>query len=229
MNYSKDSFWYDDEVLNSVNRYEEMLKNRTRCFFDVHEFEDIIDYYLDSKNFTKATIAASHANSIYPSATSIKLRMAEILIDTSQPAKALNILDNIGRVESDEYALYLLRGAALNMMRKPREAQRQFEKAISLADENQVAVLYNIGMSFESINQYKVALKYFLKVQMLDPENYYLYYDIAYCHERLDELDKSIECYLKFLAEDPFSEYVWYNLGIVYNKKDDNEKALEAY
>ena len=66
MNYRRDSFWYDDEMLNSVNRYEEMLKNQTHCFFDIHEFEDIIDYYLDSENFTKAAMAANYAAHIYP-------------------------------------------------------------------------------------------------------------------------------------------------------------------
>jgi tetratricopeptide (TPR) repeat protein len=84
-------------------------------------------------------------------------------------------------------------------------------------------------MSFERINQHNIALKYFMKVHAMEPENYFVFYDLAYCYERLDELDKSVVYYQKYLNEDPFSEYVWYNLGIVYNKKDDNEKALEAY
>ena len=229
MNYERDSFWYDDETLSSVHRYEEMVKNHTHCFFDVHEFEDIIDYYLDSENFTEAASAANYAARIYPLATSIQLRMAEIMIDKGQPVKALNILNKLEHLESGEYGIYLLRGAALNMMGKPREAQRQFEKAIAMADEEKAGVLYNIGMSFERINQHKVALKYFSKVHAMEPDNYYVFYDLAYCYERLDDLEKSIAYYRKYLDEDPFSEHVWYNLGIVYNKKDDNEKALEAY
>jgi tetratricopeptide (TPR) repeat protein len=229
MNYRKDSFWYDDEVLSSVSRYEEMLKKRTNCFFDVHEFEDIIDYYLDSENIAEAATAANYAARMYPLASSIQLRMAEILIDKSQPVKALSLLNKLEHLESGEYGIYLLRGAALNMIGKPREAQRQFEKAISMADENKAEVLYNIGMSFERINQHNIALKYFMKVHAMEPENYFVFYDLAYCYERLDQIDKSIVYYHKYLDEDPFSEYVWYNLGIVYNKKDDNEKALEAY
>ena len=229
MNYRRDSFWYDDEVLSSVNRYEEMMRKHTRYFFDVHEFEDIIDYYLDSENIAEATTAANYAARIYPLASSIQLRMAEIMIDNSQPVKALTLLNNLEHLESGEYGVYLLRGAALNMIGKPKEAQRQFEKAISMADENKAEVLYNIGISFERINQYNIALKYFMKVHAMEPENYFVFYDLAYCYERLDELDKSIVNYQKYLDEDPYSEYVWYNLGIIYNKKDENEKALEAY
>ncbi len=229
MNYRRDSFWYDDEMLNSVSRYEEMLKNHTHCFFDVHEFEDIIDYYLDTEDFTQASMVADYAVRIYPSASSIQLRMAEILIDKSQPVKALSMLNKLEHLESGEYGVYLLKGAALNMLGKPREAQRQFEKAISLADENKAEVLYNIGISFERINQHKVALKYFMKVQAMEPDNYYVYYDLAYCYDRLNDMEKSIDYYHRYLDEDPFSEHVWYNLGIVYNKTDENEKALDAY
>ena len=96
MNYRRDDFWYDDEVLSSVNRYEDMLKNHTRHFFDVHEFEDIIDFYLDSENFAEAASAANYAARIYPLASSIKLRMAEILIDKGQPVKALKLLNSSG-------------------------------------------------------------------------------------------------------------------------------------
>jgi len=229
MNYESDSYWYDDEVLNSVSRYEDMRRKHTHYFFDVHEFEDIIDYYLDSENIAEAASAANYAARIYPLASSIKLRMAEILLDKGQPVKALNLLNKLEHLDADEYGIYLLRGAALNMIGKPKEAQRQFEKAISMADENKAEVLYNIGMSFERINQHNIALKYFLKVHALEPENYFVYYDLAFCFERLNELDKCIAYYLKYLDEDPFSEHVWYNLGIVYNKKEDNEKAIEAY
>ena len=206
-----------------------MLKNHTHCFFDVHEFEDIIDYYLDTENFAQASKVADYAVHIYPSALSIQLRKAEILIDKSQPVKALKVLNKLEHLESGEYGVYLLKGAALNMLGKPREAQRQFEKAISLADENKAEVLYNIGISFERINQYRAALKYFMKVHVMEPDNYFVFYDLAYCYERLDEPDKSIDFYLRYLDEDPFSEHVWYNLGIVYNKKGENDKALEAY
>ena len=229
MNHEDDNFWYDDEVLNSVSRYEDMRRKHTHCFFDVHEFEDIIDYYLDSENIAEAATAANYAASIYPLASSIKLRMAEILIDKGQPIKALNLLNKLEHLDSGEYGIYLLRGTALNMIGKPKEAQRQFEKAIAMADENKAEVLYNIAMSFERIHQHNVALKYFLKVRALEPENYFLFYDLAFCYEHLNELDKCIVYYRKYLDEDPFSEHIWYNLGIVYNRINNHEKALEAY
>jgi tetratricopeptide (TPR) repeat protein len=221
--------WYDDEMLNAVNRWEDMIKKHQRRFFDVEELEDIIDYYMETNDFHRAAQAADYAAGLYPTATSIQFRIAEILIDNGQPAKALSLLNKLERLESGDYFVYLLKGTAFNLLGKARDAQRQFEKAISLADEDKIYVLYDIGTSFERINQHKIALKYFLKVHNMDPDNYYVYYDLAYCYDRINELDSSVNYYLKYLDEDPFSEHVWYNLGTVYNKKDEDEKAIEAY
>ena len=141
MDFRRENFWYDDDMLNSVSRYEDMLKNHTRCFFDVHEFEDIIDYYLDTENFSKASMVADYASHIYPSATSIRLRMAEILIDKSQPVKALNILNQLEPLESGEYGIYLLKGAALNMLGKPKLLPEWPEPLISPSFMNKISSL----------------------------------------------------------------------------------------
>ena len=123
MNYGRDSFWFDDEMLSSVSRYEEMLKNHTRHFFDVHEFEDIIDYYLDSENFTEAATAANYAARIYPRALSIQLRMAEILIDKGQPVKALSILNKI-ELRKCVNALPLIGGNARATVQRDNEVKK---------------------------------------------------------------------------------------------------------
>ncbi|MDR1671974.1 MAG: tetratricopeptide repeat protein [Bacteroidales bacterium] len=229
MNFNDEEHWYDGETMDSVHRYEDMMKNHHRYFFDIHEFENIIDYYLDIENLTQAAQVADYASHLYPSSSSIQFRMAEIMIDNGQPTKALALLNELEKLETGEYTVHLLKGAALNVLGKAREAQRQFEKAIALADEDKAQVLYDIGVSFERINQYKMALQYFLKVRAIEPDNYYIYYDLAFCCDRINDLDSSIAYYKKYLDEDPFAEYAWYNLGIVYNRKEDDEKAIEAY
>lgn len=229
MSTEQNWFFDDSDISESVQRYEDMLKNKQSYFFDVHEFEDIIDYYLDSENFGRAAQAAEYASGMYPASTSIQIRIAEILIDKGQPLEALRLLNTLEKLEGGDHQIPLLKGSALVMLGKSREAIRQFEKAVSMADEERGDVLYNIGVAFERVNQYNMALRYFSKAFRQDPDNYYLYYDLAYCYERINELDKSAQNYQKYLDCDPFSEYVWYNLGIVYNRKEDQEKALEAY
>ncbi len=219
-----------DEVFGPVERFEDMVKNRTRCFFDVHEFENIIDYYLDTENFGFAAKAAKYAVEMYPYSTSIQQRISEILIDKGQPVEALGILERIGKLEPDNADILVLKGDALMMTGKVKEARRAYERAYAKADSDEKdAIAFHIGISLEKAEQYHLALRYLQDVALLDPSNYAVYYDLAFCYDKIGKPEKSIEFYNKFLNEDPFSENVWYNLGFAYGVSGQYEKALQAY
>jgi len=57
---------FDEETLEAVKKFERMNKNNERCFFDVIEFESIIDYYIDSNNSSKAIEVADLAAAQHP-------------------------------------------------------------------------------------------------------------------------------------------------------------------
>lgn len=219
-----------DEVFGPVERFEDMVKNHTRCFFDVHEFEAIIDYYLDTENFGFAAKAAKYAVGMYPSSTSIQQRISEILIDKGQPVEALGILERIGKMEPDNADILVLKGDALIMTGKTKEARRVYEKAYARADhDDKDALAFHIGVSLEKAEQYHLALRYLQDVLLLNPQNYAVFYDLAFCYDKIGKSDKSIEYYNKYLNEDPFSENVWYNLGFSYGVSEQFEKSLQAY
>jgi len=44
----------EDEFRQVLERFEDMVERKSAYFFDVEEFELIIDYYLDIRNFKKA-------------------------------------------------------------------------------------------------------------------------------------------------------------------------------
>jgi hypothetical protein len=54
MQEHRDAYYNEEDIIRSINRYEDMLKQNAVSFFDIHEFEYIIDYYLDTHNFQKA-------------------------------------------------------------------------------------------------------------------------------------------------------------------------------
>ena len=47
MEEEKYGFVHDSEVEEVILRFEKMRKNKETCYFDVIEFEAIIDYYLE--------------------------------------------------------------------------------------------------------------------------------------------------------------------------------------
>ena len=53
MEDDKYGFSYEEEVKHAVQKFERMRKNNENYFFDVIEFETIIDYYIESNNSIK--------------------------------------------------------------------------------------------------------------------------------------------------------------------------------
>ncbi len=50
----------------SIQRYNEMLFKQKAYYFDVHEFEEIVDYFIDKQDWVKALEAIKYSkNSIH--------------------------------------------------------------------------------------------------------------------------------------------------------------------
>jgi len=230
MDEERDWLFESDEVLDTIRRFEDMIKKRAQYFFDVYEFEEIINYYIEIDNFSKAVSAAEYGHRLYPDSTTIQLKIAHLLIDRGKAAESIGILNKIELIEQSNYEVYILKGSAYNLLGKTSEAMKHFDKAISLShNENRETILYNIGLSFENQNNYESAIHYFKDAFKVDPTNSTILYDLAFCYDHISQYDKSIYYYNKFIDEDPYSEHAWFNLGTVFNKAGDFEKAIEAY
>jgi|GEM_PF-209395 len=224
-----DNYQEEDETLEVVKRYREMIANNENAFFDLYEYEFIIDYFVEQFNFKDAVSAVNHALVQHPYATSVKLKYIQLLIETGKPGKALGIIRNIQEAEASNYELFLAKGIALNLTGKFREAKSVFDKAISLSQENREEVAYNIAQSYMQIGKHSHAVNYLQLAFEINKENVLVLYDLALNYEKLDIPDRSIEYYKRYLDLDPFAEHVWNNLALLYSSIEDFTKAAEAF
>jgi len=119
-----DNYQEEDESLEVVKRYRDMLLHKSHAYFDLFEYEFIIDYFADRFNYKDAIDAVKHALNHHPYASSIKLRYIQLLIETGKPARALGMIRCIGEAEASNYELFLAKGIALNLTGKFREAKK---------------------------------------------------------------------------------------------------------
>jgi tetratricopeptide (TPR) repeat protein len=219
----------ENELRQVLERYEEMLEKRTSCFFDVQEFELIIDYYLDIRNFRKAYDAVEIAKRQHPGSSEIIIKLIQIYLENGNPSDALEKINELKEWEKENPEVNLLKGTALAQLGKIKEAEKLFDAALEKTEEDKVDILINISIAFENARKYKLAIKYLKSALELEPDNLSVLYDLGFYYERLHNYSASIEFYNKYLDEDPFSDNVWYNLGVVYYKISKPLKALEAY
>jgi|WetSurMetagenome_2_1015567.scaffolds.fasta_scaffold09985_6 tetratricopeptide (TPR) repeat protein len=224
-----DHFYDDEETLDLLRRYKEMLLQNNTEFFDLYEFESIIDYFTEQYNFNDAIIVVCIAIKQHPNASSMKLRYAQLLIETLKPGKALRILRSIGTAETDNYEFFLARGIALNMTGKTSEAEVSFNQSLKMSDGLKDEIAYSISQSYMQYGAYPIAIKYLLLAYHYNKTNILVLYDVALCFEKLNETDRSISFYRKYLDIDPFAEHVWHSLGNLYTKNSDFKKAVKAY
>jgi tetratricopeptide (TPR) repeat protein len=219
----------EDDFRQVLERYEDMVERKSSYFFDVEEFELIIDYYLDIRNFKKANEAVEIATKQHPGSGEIIIKHIQIFLETNQPSQAIDKLKEIPEWDMENAEIYLLRGTALAQLGKIPEAEKQFDIALARTEEDKVEILINISMAFENARKFNLAIKYLRIAFAIEPENLTILYDLGFYYERMHEYATSIEFYNKYLDEDPFSDNVWYNLGVVYYKINQPKKALEAY
>src|SRR6056297_339960 len=229
MSEKNEQIFENEEFLVLLRKYEKMKNSENSTFFDVEEFEQIIDYYLDEFEYENAAEAAEHGTLQHPASVEIKYKVVHIYLEQGMGRQALDMLDHIPTWEHANAEFYYLKGTAFCITGKIHDAEKNFDKGLSISTEDHFEALLNIAIAFENARQYRHAIKYLEQAHEISPDYLSVIYDLGYFNERLDNFTKSVEYYQEYLDRDPFSENVWYNLGVAYYKLDQPEKAIEAY
>ncbi len=229
MEEEKYGFSFEEEVRNAVQKFERMRKNNESYFFDVIEFESIIDFYIENNNSLKAFEAATLASEQHPNSVSIQLRKARVLLDKGRAVETLTILRKLENIEPGNHEIYIAKGTAMGMLGDIQGAKKMFDYSLTLDSDDTENILFAITSVLQNLNYYEHLIPYMLKLTELEPEFFAHLYDLAYAYEKTEDYENSIYYYLKYLEEEPFSDSAWYNLGIIHSKLGQYEKAMEAY
>ncbi len=224
-----ENYYDDEETLELLRRYKEMIDNKHHDFFDLYEFENLINYYTEQYNFKDALKVIAVAIKQHPTSTTLKLRHAQLLIESFKPARALRILKSIMHEEASNTELHLAMGIAYNMIGKFANARQSFNRTLKYCNDLKDEVAYNIAQSFMQLNLLNEAVKYLLLAHYYNNSNILVLYDLGMCYERLGNNEKAAVWYNKYLDLDPFAEHVWNNLGIIYSALGNFRQAEEAF
>jgi tetratricopeptide (TPR) repeat protein len=216
-------------VLPSVRKYEEMLKHKTIVFFDVSDFEEIIDFYINQNNTIKAWKAINYATSQFPAAESIFIRKAQLLIDSDNAEKSINVLDTILAINKYNLEAIILKGIAFLKLGTINKAIGQFEKTIKYAKKDS-KVYHSIGLIFCNAGSFELAHHYFKKACLLSQtQDEILFFDYASCLIRLDKYKESIFFLQKALKINSYNEQAWLLKAEIESKLEMYPEAIESY
>src|SRR5260221_521196 len=219
----------EEEEEELIKRYEESLRKNTSDFYDIDSYEIIIDHYMARSKFKKALIAVNSAIDQFPFSTDLLSVKAQVLSHLRQYDEALVLLETAKNLHPNDIEVYLTIGSVYSLKGNHKDAIAIYEEALEFADETQDELYYNIGLSYQSMEDYDNAIVSYKKSIEVNISHDGSLYELAFCLDIIGQLENSLAYYKKFIDEDPYSTAAWYNLGIVCNKLERFDEAVDAY
>ncbi len=219
----------NDDVQEDLERYKKMVSAEKELYFDVHQIENIHEFYLEKNLLEEADKILDIGLRQHPNATSLLLKKASALSDKGKLQEAEVILEKLTKLENSNPDVFLTLGWNYLKQKNIKKAVDNFETAVSVAFDDEEDILFEVGFNLSQEGYFKEALPFLQKSNEKYPGNENVLFELAFIYDKTGNLDRSIQCYNDLLDINSFSENAWYNLGIVYSKKEEFTKAFQAY
>lgn len=211
-----------------IERFEQMLDNKEKFYFDTEEFYEIIAYYLDVGDLPYAKKSLDYALEMYPTSTEIQIKKLEYLLAMDRlkaSATLINELKDVGANDVD-YVICIARFWSLK--ENPKKAIQFYEKALEFGDDREY--IYNcMGNEYLNLNEISQALYCFKKALELDLDDDFAFFSCVQCFEDLHLNKECEEFLLQYIDLRPYSEIAWSQLGQQYMLMKDYEQAHRAF
>jgi tetratricopeptide (TPR) repeat protein len=221
--------FFEDPANELVERLENKLHARESFYFDVEDYELIIDHYLQEEDLEKCFLVLQNAMEQHPNTISLSLRQVQFLISKNNTEKALSILKEVEAIEPNNRDIYRTRGDIYSQLQYYHEAIKEYQKAIDDTEENLDEIYANIAYEYENLHNYDKALEYLKKAIDFNPENETALFELSFCAEMAEKPIVVVEFLEKYLNRFPYSKAGWFNLGLAYSSMLEHEKAIDAY
>jgi tetratricopeptide (TPR) repeat protein len=229
--YEEDWSYQDEqERLELVRRFEDMIARNESYFFDTEEFEALIEYYLERNRLKQARHALRYAQEMYPDSTAFLLREVQVLASSGKLSKAIPRLKNLLRFEPQNEEVLLNLANIYSQLHDHRQAILYLEEAMKYADEELRDELWiELALEHENLDQWDKAIETLKEAIVANPENEMALYEMAYCFDMANQNEASVVYFEGLVDEQPYSFPAWYNLGNIFMKLERHEEALRAY
>ncbi len=212
----------------SLSKFESMLKTNNVYFFDSTEFEEIIQYYLDTGRQSLAYKAIKLGLDQHPSSVDLKLLNAELLIYEDKLDEADKILNELHAIEPNNDEIYIQKASIFSKQSEHQKAIDSLKIALAYTDEA-ADILAMIGVEYLYLDKFDSARLNFAKCLEVDFEDYSSLYNVIYCFDMQNQHAEAVKYLLEFIDIEPYSEVAWHQLGRQYFILKEYENALKAF
>ena len=213
-----------------VKKFEEMRSMGALYYFDVEEFEELIDYYLFEPNKNLVHELIDLAKNQHPGSISLILKEAESFVYSENPAKAIKIVENIVLYDDSNPEHYFSKASIYSMTDKKDKAIEVLYKLIEISeDEDLEEAKMALAKEFQELGDFERAIGIYLELIKEDSKNEDALIELGLTCELGNMYDRGIKLINNFIDENPYSDFAWFSLANMNLNIDNNEEAIRAF
>ena len=223
-----DHHFYNDGIEEKINRFEALMNSGESFFFDTDELEEVIDFYLDFDQLTKAEKAIDYGLSIYPYEVFYQIKKAELHVAKKDVKRAIGILEEARSKEPNNPEIAKILGDCYSILLQHKKAIECYSFALNQNFDKEEMLIRLARIHF-LINNPKKAMSYLNAIphdytydEFALQELVKLFYDFGH-------LDKAQDFLQQVIDEDPYNYSAWYFIGLTLQKLESYEKAISAF
>ena len=140
----------------------------------------------------------------------------------------INSFDICISINSENYKIWLNKGAALIKMGEHQKAIECLDKALVI-NPKELRAWINKGAALIGMGEHKKAIECFDKALEIDPNEEGAWINKGAALMRMGEHKKAIECYDNALEIEPKEVDAWINKGATLSEMGEHQKAIECF
>lgn len=221
----------ESDLMELISQYEEAQKGKRKVFFEEENYDQIIQFYHDNREYTKALKVADVALEQYPFSSFFYTKKAEILAYQRRFDDALPFLDEAERLDPTDINLFLIRADIFLWQGKHKDAMDVIEHAMSIATEKEdrCELFLETADVWEDQEKYAEVINCLKNALREDPMCEEALNRLWFCTELTEGFEDSIKFHEWLIDESPYSYLAWFNLGHAQAGLGLYEKSIESF
>ena len=130
--------------------------------------------------------------------------------------------------DSTDVIVMVALGSVLDHLGREKEATMYLEKAVRLAP-NEISAIGDLGFHYMNQDDYKGAIKQFIRVLELSPDDAIAYNNMGYAKFKMNDLKNALKDIQRSIALDPQNSYAYRNRALIYLAMKQTDKACEDF
>ena len=221
----------NDEILQKVVQFEDMLSKKSFTFFDVEDYENIIDYYIDLELNDKVLAALDFGLNQFPNDLTLSLIKVDVLNSKQLVDDSYMLLKSLEQFYPNNIDVLYNLGKIYAITDRIQTAKIYFENAVNLirVNDSYNDLLSDIAYEFLQIGQNTQAIHVMKRIMEIKPEDESTLMELGIAYHESGLLQEAIIYFTEFIDNNPYSHIAWFNLGTLHNVKEDWKEALFAF